>query len=296
MPIQISDIIKRVAIRCGLEEPSGAIVGSTDKDIKILLELLTETGEELRDECYFPQLKKTHFISTTDGIEKYPLPNDFHRMISGTQWDQTNQWQMAGPVSDQEWNLWLWGITSGSVRRRFRVFGSDFNDGQFIVDPPPDQNAMTFSFEYIRSSWFLPKPWVTGESVTSGVTYRSASGNIYLAQTTGTTGVNAPSHGIGTQSDGVVNWLFVVGQVYSSTGRVLQDTDIPLIDEDLLLLGTLWRFREAKGFEYQEKKNSYLTQKMKRLIRISGAPIISMGENELRGLLSYDNLPESDFG
>ena len=76
MPIDVSELIKRAAVRCSLEEPTGTIFSSTDKDVKLLLECFVETGEELRDECYFPQLKKIFTITTTTATQ-YPLPGDF---------------------------------------------------------------------------------------------------------------------------------------------------------------------------------------------------------------------------
>jgi len=35
------------------------------------------------------------------------------------------------------------------------------------------------------------------------------------------------------------------------------DTDVNLLDEDLLILGTIWRWKKLKGFEYAEDFNDY---------------------------------------
>lgn len=290
----ISDIIKRAAVRCSLEEPTGTIFSSTDKDIKMLLELAVATGEELRDECFFPELKKTHTITTTTATQ-YPLPGDFYRMISGTHWDQSNSWAMAGPLSDAEWNLWQHGVISGLVRKRFRVFGSNYNTGQFFVDPAPSSGEI-ISFEYSRRPWFMPKVWTASESVTSGSTYRFSNGNLYLAQTTTTTGSTAPSHTSGTASDGAVTWLYVTTQIYSTTERFLADTDILLVDDDLVLMGTVWRFKEEKGLEYSEKKDQYLRAKEKRKFKLGGAPILSMASDGYTTLSTSDNIPDGDYG
>lgn len=51
--------------------------------------------------------------------------------------------------------------------------------------------------------------WATGVPVTSGVTHVLSNFKIYVAASTGTTGITAPSHSSGTASDGGVNWTFV---------------------------------------------------------------------------------------
>jgi len=51
--------------------------------------------------------------------------------------------------------------------------------------------------------------WATGQSATSGVSYTLASGRIYVAASTGTTGSTEPNWSSGTSSDGGVNWTYV---------------------------------------------------------------------------------------
>lgn len=294
MPQAISDIIKRAAVRCSLEEPTGTLYSSTDKDIKLLLEMAIATGEELRDECFFPELKKTHTITTTTASQ-YALPGDFYRMISGTHWDQSNSWAMSGPLSDAEWNLWKYGVISGTTKKRYRVFGSNFNTGQFFVDPAPSSGEI-ISFEYSRRPWFMPKVWTSGEAVVDSITYRFSNGNLYLALTTAACGGTAPSHLSGGASDGAVTWQYVATQTYSTTERFLADTDILLVDDDLILMGTVWRFKEEKGFEYAEKKDQYLRAKEKRKFKLPGASIISLASSGYTTLSTADNIPEGDYG
>jgi len=60
--------------------------------------------------------------------------------------------------------------------------------------------------------------WVTATTVTEGE-IQTNSGNIYSAQSTGTTGATAPTHGSGIVSDGNINWEFI-----SVTGSEDQDS------------------------------------------------------------------------
>lgn len=62
--------------------------------------------------------------------------------------------------------------------------------------------------------------WATGVAATSGATYVTNNNTLYVAASTGITGVTAPSHTSGTESDGGVKWMFV-----DSGDRTLQSID-----------------------------------------------------------------------
>lgn len=67
-----------------------------------------------------------------------------------------------------------------------------------------------------------------------------------------------------------------------STGLItrsayLQDTDLTLLDEDLVSLGVIWRWKKTKGLEYAEDFNEYERQVGDAIARDSSKDIISMG-------------------
>lgn len=287
-----NEIIKQVAIDVGIEEPTGTLVSSTDRGVKQVIQYVADAARELRTKYLFPQLKKTHTITTTTATQ-YTLPSDFHQMLSGTQWDQTQGWQVDGPLSDQDWNYVQYGFITSLTRKRFRVFGSNFNLGQIFIDPAPSSGEI-LSFDYIRSQWFFPQAWGASEAVTSGVTYRSANGNIYLAQTTASTGSTAPSHTTGTASDGTVSWLYDVDQLYGSTDKFVSDTDFPLLDGDLLIKGAVWRYLKRHGYDYQEDKFEYDRDAATRYALLEGAEILRM--SEMGPPTVGPNIPEGNFG
>ena len=59
------------------------------------------------------------------------------------------------------------------------------------------------------------------------------------------------------------------------TSMVL-DTDVGLIDERLLTLGAVWRFRQAKGLEYAAASEKYEAAVADAMARDGGKPILSM--------------------
>ena len=56
----------------------------------------------------------------------------------------------------------------------------------------------------------------------------------------------------------------------------LQDTDLCLLDEDLITLGTIWRWKKSKGLEYGEDFNEYERQVMDAIGRDGAKDVISM--------------------
>lgn len=292
--LPISEIIKQAMMLVGLDEPSGTLVTSTDKDIKKMFMYALKVGRELR-EMPFSQLKRTHTITTSASDNQYPLPQDFFRMLSGTQWDQTNSWRMQGPLNDVEFNAFLYGIVTSHTRKRYRIFGYDPDGGEIFIDPTPS-GTETISFDYIRSQWIFPAPW-TGSTVVAGASYRSANGNIYIASGAGTTGGTRPSHDTGIVSDGGVFWTHVTNALYGdATQRFQEDTDIVLFDDDLFIDGLVYYYLNNNGYEDRAKQYDWESKKTSRLTRKEGAEILSFASTGINQLLSYDNLPDGDFG
>jgi len=68
--------------------------------------------------------------------------------------------------------------------------------------------------------------WQPGEDITSG-DYRYYSSNLYIATTTGTTGVRAPVHLTGNESDGGVDWDYIhSGFGYAEITAYTSDTSV----------------------------------------------------------------------
>lgn len=90
-------------------------------------------------------------VSMQFGQIAYSLPSDFKFFLSATQWDRNFRWQMLGPLSAQEWQTIVSGISPVGPRLRFRVMG---NPLQMWIQPTPGQSQTdTIAFEYISSAW-----------------------------------------------------------------------------------------------------------------------------------------------
>jgi hypothetical protein len=82
----------------------------------------------------------------------YALPSDLLAFIPQTEWDRNFRWQMLGPISAQEWQTIVSGISPVGPRIRFRVMGN-----QFYINPPPGvAQTDVLAFEYITNCWCSP--------------------------------------------------------------------------------------------------------------------------------------------
>ena len=68
------------------------------------------------------------------------------------------------------------------------------------------------------------------------------------------------------------NW---VSDVDNSTFRdaITEDTDMPLFDDDLLEMGTLWRFKQSRGLSYQAELGEFENQESIRFADDAGRKI-----------------------
>lgn len=176
-------------------------------------------------------------ITIIFGQDSYPLPNDFSYFIQMTWWDRAYRWQMAGPLSAQEWQVLKSGLSPIGPRRFFRIMNN-----RFFIHPAPSASGNTLVYEYFSNAWC-----------------QSAAG---AAQST---------------------WL--------------ADTDYYNFDDDAFILGLKWRFKAAKGFDYEQEKSDYDVA-CERLIARDG------GNRDIRTnvqakdvfLLNYNNIPDTGFG
>lgn len=55
------------------------------------------------------------------------------------------------------------------------------------------------------------------------------------------------------------------------------DTDVPVLEEELVILGLVWRFKKARGMDYAEDFSTYESQVGEAMIRDGGKPRLDMG-------------------
>lgn len=101
--------------------------------------------------------------------DTYDQPADWDAPTMRTQWDRTNHWELQGPVSPQQYQWLVAGITATGPRRKYRVQGSTI-----VIWPPPTSSdtPSILTMEYTSSYWVLasdgtPKARFTADTDTT---------------------------------------------------------------------------------------------------------------------------------
>ena len=144
-----AEILNRVAAEVGIA-PIISPLESQDPFFIQLRYLLNTAGEELMQAYPWEQLVREHSITTAvDDDGDYDLPDDFGYILNQTEWDNTNNVPMGGPLSASEWT-YLKGrdLASNTLYASFRIA-----QNKFKVFPNPPSVGLNLSFEYISTAW-----------------------------------------------------------------------------------------------------------------------------------------------
>lgn len=202
------------------------------------------------------------------GQTDYPLPSDFERPVDATFWDRTRYWQMRGPLSPQQWQVYRSSVIgNAAVQRRFRFRSIYGPGGQGIgtggigtgsigslsafrkylsIDPVPFDNGANLVFEYVSNGW--------------------------CQSTVG----------------------FTAGVPQSAWAA---DTDVAADPglEYLISLNVTWRLLRRLGLSYSEELNEYETEVDKAMAHDGGARILDMVPAYDTYLLGNQNVQEGSF-
>jgi hypothetical protein len=77
------------------------------------------------------------------------------------------------------------------------------------------------------------------------------------------------------------NWCASSGGTGQSSWAA--DTDVGLLDENLMTAGLIWRWKQAKGFDYAEDFRKYQTRVVNAMARDKESPILNMGRQSGSG-------------
>lgn len=71
-------------------------------------------------------------------------------------------------------------------------------------------------------------------------------------------------------------WVAAAGSTTGTKTEFAVDSDVALLDEELISLGVTWRFLRTKGFDYSEAFRTYELALKRRQSRDGGSPIVVM--------------------
>lgn len=81
----------------------------------------------------------------------------------------------------------------------------------------------------------------------------------------------------------------------SAKKRFTADTDIFRLDDDLMTMGIIWRFRRAKGLGYEDERAEYLAQLNIHKAADGGSRTLDMSSSILLNMTN-PNIPDTGYG
>ena len=216
--MSLLSIAVHFAKRTNLNVPT-TVLGTTDPQIKQILGLLEEEGNDLASRGDWQELtnEATHTTIAVEnqGAIKTIASNGFKYIKNGTIWDRDLRLPVY-VIDGTDWQQ-VKAIAVTGPRYQARLRG-----GNLLCNPVPTAGH-TWAFEYITKNWIADS---------AGTTYY---------------------------------------QYFDD------DTDTPLLPEELLLLGLRWRWAKEKGFEYAEMYRTYELEVQNALSRNQMRRVLDMG-------------------
>lgn len=302
----IVTIIKNFCYRINVPAPS-SIVGVSSPTEQQYLSLFQFIGDDLRNRPYqWPQLKRGYTFTTTTSTRKYQLPGDFYRILNSTQWDETNQWPLQGPISDANFTLREFAVVSLTNRKAYRLIGpvnylystspySQRSRGWFEIDPAGENNTDELFLGYLSCNWIWPRDWVTSTVYSAG-DIRAGNGYVYRTAAGGTSGATRPNWATGSSSDGSVTWtVYTEPYPCDASNSALNDSDLCLFDDDLMIEGMRWAYKRAKGLDYQQERQDWEDQLKSAFARFNGPTRISMCGPLSEDAYLFPNVPSESW-
>lgn len=149
----VLEVIQTAASEVGLQTPVSAFANPADLTAIQLSALYNATGEMLVKRRIWRNLFREHSFVTVENVGTYPLPEDFARPISQTEWDRTNRWPMIGPETPQQWQWLRSGILSTGPRERFRLVGNTLEIWPVPTATSVPSANLNLSYYYVSKWW-----------------------------------------------------------------------------------------------------------------------------------------------
>lgn len=136
------------------------IVGNSDGTAVRCLALANRAGRAIGLDHAWQALLTSHTFNTSNGTADYALPTPFHRFANLTQWDQTNNEVLRGPVSPSEWNVLTQSavVVGSPLCSYFRIAGNLFS-----ITPTPT-STRTIGYDYYSAYWVQGKTEFTADA------------------------------------------------------------------------------------------------------------------------------------
>lgn len=133
----------------GISRPS-SVVSSQEPDVQKLLRYANKTGNRIMKAYAWQQLRKGSTFAALGQYEQTGiLPSDFDRMVAETFWNRSTTVNIAGPVSDVQWETLL-AQNMNFPNQNYFIF----RDGQILIYPTSGVGN-TLAFTYVNKNYVV---------------------------------------------------------------------------------------------------------------------------------------------
>lgn len=124
----------------------GSIIGNTDDVAKQIFQAIKVSITELARNYQWQELQKEHTFSSVIDQATYSLPVDFDRMIDNTFWNASQNWNMIGGLTGENWRVLKNSLlTQAETVEYFRI-----RNNLIEIHRTPS-NVENYVFEYISN-------------------------------------------------------------------------------------------------------------------------------------------------
>lgn len=92
------------------------------------------------------------------------------------------------------------------------------------------------------------------------------------------------------------NWA--MSNIGATQSTFLADTDVYLLDDDTMILGLIWRFRRAKGLDYDQEYSTWqnAVDRFKSRQASAGSLLMNRSVYDSPPFIGWANIPDSGYG
>lgn len=294
MSVTALELVQRVAAELGFSEPS-TLEGTTNQTVARIKACVNATGKNMRKRHKWPILMREYVVTLPQNTTFF-LPPDMSSWIGFTVWDRTNQERIRS-ISAQDWQYRLGSAFDSSLHPEIRERGyvrherrntGPINRETYTQAEPPhkvlqamlmnglDSSTASVSFEYITKSWLHPQLVEDGADyqkgdIVAGAQYHEVVHQLFIADSnfsnqtlpddltvanlvTGVVGDDWKIWGMSSQDEAENSDATFFPYTYD---YIRKNEDAILLDEDAIVAGAKYRFRELQGQPYAEFKQEY---------------------------------------
>lgn len=151
--MSLLSMMQDITDNLGLKRPT-QIIGNSERDIRQLLAIANEEGEDLASRYHWQTLIRegTFTLAATanqgdinDSGGTIITDEDFQYIMNDSFWNRTDKLPIPGPLNAQDWQT-LQNFTVTGPYLQYRI-----QQDQLLIDPTPSADSV--GFEYVSKFW-----------------------------------------------------------------------------------------------------------------------------------------------